>query len=149
MECSQPAALTSNRSLLVAPVSRLFQEDRRIRIDLTQSCTPRRRRFFSVTGVVDPALHIQKLLLRAGEIELNLGPICSSCSSQFTVTPHPSSARPASGTSTEPAVASSDRKRVFKTLSASSVPGVLLHHLVYNDRHQYQLIATPTFTLSR
>ena len=45
---------------------------------------------------------------------------------KYAVTPHPSSARPASGSSTEPAVTSPDGKGVVRALSVSSVPGVLL-----------------------
>ena len=52
------------------------------------------------------------------------------CLESIRVTLHPSSAGLASGTSTEPLVASPDRKMVFKASSTSSVPLVLLHCLL-------------------
>ena len=129
MERSQPAAWTSNRSLLVASrvtafsrrptnPTRPYQEVRTWKVAL-----------FSVTGVANPALHLRILLLGAGDIELNLGPTCSGCYELIRCdNTHPSSARPSSGTSTETTVASPHHKGVYKALSASSVTGVLLQY---------------------
>ena len=118
MKCRQSAAWTSNGAFSWLPCLGLFRKT-------DKSVSTWKAALFSVTGVVDPALHIRELLLRAGHIRLNPGPTCSIALSQCAVMPHASSARPASGTSTEPAVASPDDKRVF---TAFSVPGVLRHY---------------------
>ena len=82
----------------------------------------------SVTEVVNHALHLQLLLLRAGDIKPKQGLICSRCSKSIHYEATPPSAPPTSGTSTQPAVASPDHKRVLNALSISTVPGVQLHY---------------------
>ena len=82
---------------------------------------------FTVTGVMNPALHLLLLLLRAEDVEYNPGIISYGCNKPVLVTSHPLSANFASGTSKEPVVTSPNRKWAFIALSASSVPGVMLH----------------------
>ena len=84
--------------------------------------------------------HLRLLLHRQGTSSSIGVPPIPAALSQYAVTPHPSSARPASGTSTEPAVASLDHKGVFKALSASSVLGVLL---LYHLRRPSSVPASP------
>ena len=73
---------------------------------------------FSFSGVVYPAIHLRLLLLRARYIESIPEPTCSGCKKSIHLSPYPSFARSASGTSS---VESYDHKRVFKAMSASSV----------------------------
>ena len=119
MECSRPAALTSDRNIHVASCVKAFS--RRL-VNPTRPYPELRGwkvAVFSVTGVVNSALHLWLLLLRAGDIELTLGPTCSGCWHHTHCL-----------LDVPPAVASPDRKGVFKALSASSVPGVQLQYLL-------------------
>ena len=43
---------------------------------------------FSTTGAAHPALHLRLLLLRAGDIEVNPGTVCSGCTSTIRVGSH-------------------------------------------------------------
>ena len=79
MECSQMAAWTSRRNLLVASCVKAFSgrptNPARWHPDL-HTCFAA---FVFFTGVVDPSLHLRLLLLRAGDIKLNLGTTCFGC----------------------------------------------------------------------
>ena len=44
---------------------------------------------FSTTGAAHPALHLRLLLLRAGDVEVNPGPVCSGCTGTIRVGSHP------------------------------------------------------------
>ena len=43
----------------------------------------------STTGAANPALHLRLLLLRAGDVEVNPGPVCSGCNGTNRVGSHP------------------------------------------------------------
>ena len=44
---------------------------------------------FSTTGAAHPALHLRLLLLRAGDVEVNSGHVCSWCQGTIRVGSHP------------------------------------------------------------
>ena len=44
---------------------------------------------FSTTRATHPALHLRLLLIRAGDVEVNPGPVCSGCTGTFRVGSHP------------------------------------------------------------
>ena len=44
---------------------------------------------FSTAGAAHPALHLRLLLLRAGDVEVNPGPVCSGCTGTIRVGSHP------------------------------------------------------------
>ena len=44
---------------------------------------------FLTTGAAHPALHLRLLLLRAGDVEVNPGPVCSGCTGTIRVGSHP------------------------------------------------------------
>ena len=117
MEYIQPATWTSNRSLLEASRVKAFPGRPTNPARPYPELRIWREAVSSTIGVVDPPV------TRDPPVPVAISP-CA-------VTSHSSHARPASGTSTEPAVTSPDRKMVFKALYASFVPGVLLH---YNPR---------------
>ena len=104
------------------PVSTPFPENSQFPTQLFQELHTLMAVFFSVTQVVTPTLHIRLLQFFWGDNKPYPEP------KSIRLTPHTLSALPTRGTSTEPAVASADHKRVFKALSASLVPGVQLHH---------------------
>ena len=83
---------------------------------------------FSVTWVVHPALDHQLLILQREDIEPNSGHTCSGCNKSFPCDATPIVCTSCQCTFTDPAVASPDRKRVFKALSVSSIQGALLHY---------------------
>ena len=72
------------------------------------------------TGVVHNATYLQILLLWA--VDIDLAAIC-----HYTLMQQPSSARPDSGTFTEPVVTSIDRNRLFKALPPTPVLMELIH----------------------
>ena len=113
---------------MLRPVSGPFPEDRQIRLNHTQSYAPGRRQFF-----LSPWLQI--LPYTSGYCSFAQGTSKSireqpvpAVLRQYAMTPHPSSVRPTSSTSTEPAVASPDPRRISKTLTASSATAQLLHY---------------------
>ena len=128
MECSLPAAWTSNRSLHVATHVKDFtgRPSNSARpypeLDIWNASV------FFATGVVNPTLHLRLLLLREGGIEPNPDLPVQTAKSQYAVTSHPLSACHDSGISTEPVVASPNRQRALKALFASSVPRLLLRY---------------------
>ena len=44
---------------------------------------------FLTTGAAQPALHLRLLFLRAGDVEVNPGPVCSGCTGTIRVGSHP------------------------------------------------------------
>ena len=103
-------------------------EDRRNQFYHTQSYAPGWHRTGCVNVVVCPAVHIRLPLLRARDSNSIRDQPVMTVKCQRCVIPHQSSALPASGTSTESAVASPEKKRLFKAMSAFSLPWVLLHY---------------------
>ena len=104
------------------PVSRHSPEDQQIRLDHTEICAPGQQQYFLSPGSC-PTPRVTALFGGVHPGNPTQDPTVPAAVSQYAVMPHAPSARPASGFSTEPAVTSPDCKKVFKALSASSVPG--------------------------
>ena len=148
LECSQLAALTLNRSHHMASRVKAFSEKRTNPARPYPDLRTWKAAVFSITVVVKPALHLRLLLLRAGTFSPSRDLPVPTGVGQYAVTPHPLSAHPASGSSTQHAVALPNHKMVFKALSASCVPEVLLHFPQQRPSPVAAHVTTPMSTLT-
>ena len=84
-------AETTIRNLHVVPHEEMQPSDAnpRIRPNTPSLCYGRRTTPFSMTGAAHPALHLRLLLLSAGGVEVNPGPVCSGCTGNIRDGSHP------------------------------------------------------------
>ena len=73
---------------------------------------------FSIAESAHPALYLRSLLLRAGDVEVNPGPVCGDALRQSDVTSPPSPVQAAASYTTGLALALFETKRELKASSA-------------------------------